>query len=146
MSSGKRRRRINVYFRRGDLWLITTKRYQLTGGLTIRLRENYRRPGAPAAFSPAAHFIVERAVEIPLDLAIAYVGAWLYDTLKGFDATITMDRKDLAVKDKRAVKKFLKQHIERTGTSPSAGSKRSKPVRKPTKRQPRRPTRRKRRT
>jgi hypothetical protein len=130
MERAKRRSRIEVRFARGDIWLLgTDQRYQLADGLSIQLRENWTRPGI-AAFSYDAHFLIEYAARVPLDVAAGLLSAWLYDTLRRNKATITIDRKEIEVDDKRKLKKFLKEHIEKKGPAPVEPKRSKAPVKK----------------
>jgi hypothetical protein len=119
-----------VRFARGDIWLLgTDQRYQLADGVSIQLRENWTRPGI-AAFSYDAHFLIEYAARVPLDVAAGLLTAWLYDALRRNKATITIDRTEIEIDDKRKLKKFLKEHIEKKGAAAVDAKRRRAPVKK----------------
>ncbi|MFI5282498.1 MAG: hypothetical protein ACHQ0J_05150 [Candidatus Dormibacterales bacterium] len=104
--------RIDVHFTRGDLWYdLGTKPYELTEGLSVRLRENHTRKGI-AAYSEFGHFLVDHAASIPIDVAVALLSSWLYDKLKRHKAKITIDRTEIEVDDEGKVKKLIKEHLE----------------------------------
>jgi len=108
----RRRRTITVTFKRGDIWLLTTERYELADGVTIRLLENYGKGGKPG-FSTGGEFLIERLEGVPIDIVVALVSAWLYDRLKRNKATLRMDRSQVDVDDKGKVRRFIRDHILR---------------------------------
>jgi len=123
---------VHVTYKRGDIWLLTTERYDLADGLTIRLRERRGARGRPAAFSRAGDFLIERLESFPFDIAAGLAAAWLYDVLKQHRAMVRMDGKEVSADDKNKLKRFIREHILRSAPKGAAPGKkrRARPKRK----------------
>jgi hypothetical protein len=85
---------------------------ELGQGLVVRMIDNNIRKGG-VEWSHLATFLVEKAENVPLDVAVALLSAWIYDTLKGRKAKVSIGRTELQLDDNGQIKKVIRERLER---------------------------------